>query len=165
MGWFSRTAKTDPADAIRGLRQQALTVDAAALNLTPTPERPHVWGVLMETGYQGAAASLVVFADGTTSLYFSNGGGVIGAGQHASVREAAGTLLSVADSQFARFAPAPDTALPAVGRVRFVIRTFTGTLGAEAAETDLASRAHPLAAVFFAAQRVITAIREATPAP
>ena len=110
------------------------------------------------------AASLVAFADGTTSLYFSNGGGVIGAGEHASVRAASETLLSVAESHVGRFTPAPGTALPAAGRVRFLVRTFAGTLGAEAGEADLGGGVHSLSAVFFAAQGVITAIREATPA-
>jgi hypothetical protein len=164
MGWFSRKPKPDPADVIRGLREQALTLDPATLKLTPTPGRPHVWGVLMETGYEQAAASLVAFADGTTSLYLSNGGGVIGAGEHAAVRQASEGLLSAAESHVGRFAPVPDTALPPPGRVRFVIRTFNGTLGAEVAEADLGGGAHPLSAVFFAAHGVITAIRETTPA-
>jgi hypothetical protein len=164
MGWFSRKPKADPADVIRGLRDMVLTVDPATLNLTPTAGRPHVWGVLMETGYEDATASLVAFADGTTSLYFSNGGGIIGAGEHAAVREASEGLLSAAESHVGRFAPVPDAALPAPGRVRFLVRTFNGTLGAEAAEADLGAGAHPLSAVFFAAHGVITAIRETTPA-
>jgi hypothetical protein len=35
-------------------------------------------GVLMETGYDSATVTLFALSDGTTSLYFSNGGGVIG---------------------------------------------------------------------------------------
>ena len=148
---------------MRDLRRQALTVEAAALTLKPTPARPHVWGVVMEIGYPEAAATLVVFADGTTSMYFSSGGGVIGAGDHEPVRAAAGKLLSLAESQVSRFAPAADTSLPLAGRVTFFLRTFTGTLGAEAGETELGGGAHRLSEVFLAAHAVITAVREATP--
>jgi hypothetical protein len=42
----------------------------------------------METGYVEAVATLVGVADGTASLYFSNGGGFIGAATHANVAEA-----------------------------------------------------------------------------
>ena len=164
MGWFSRKPKSDPTEVMRGLREQALTVGPADLSLSPALARPHVWGVLMETGYETAAASLVAFADGTTSLYFSNGGGVIGAGEHAAVRQASEGLLSAAESDVGTFVPVSDTTLPAIGRVRFLVRTFNGTVGAEAAEADLAGGAHPLSGVFFAAHRVITAIRETTPA-
>ena len=149
---------------MRDLRRQALTVEAAALNLKPTPARPHVWGVLMETGYPEATATLVVFADGTTSMYFSSGGGAIGAGEHAPVRAAAEQLLAIAESQVSRFTPASDTGLPAAGRVKFLVRAFQGTLGAEAGEAELGAGGHRLSDVFFAAHAVITAVRQAAPA-
>jgi hypothetical protein len=38
------------------------------------PEAP-VWGILMETGYSEATATLLALGDGTTSLYLSSGGG------------------------------------------------------------------------------------------
>ena len=148
---------------MRDLRRQALAVEASALTLKPTPARPHVWGVVMETGYPEAAATLVVFADGTTSMYFSSGGGVIGAGEHEPVRAAAGQLLSLAESQVSRFTPVADTSLPRAGRVKFFLRTFTGTLGAEAGETELGAGTDRLSEVFLAAHAVITAVREATP--
>jgi hypothetical protein len=70
------------------LRERALAVAALELGLAPTAARPRVWGVVMETGHAEGGATLVVFAEGTTSLYFSNGGGIIGAGEHAIVRTA-----------------------------------------------------------------------------
>jgi hypothetical protein len=160
--WFKRKPKPDPTEATREMRDMALRVEPAELGLTPTPERPHVWGVLMETGYPDAVASLVALADGTTSLYFSNGGGIIGAGEYATVRDAAGAFLSSADAHAARFAPVTDTPLPAVTRVRFYVRSFGGLLGAEADEEALGRGRHPLSPVFHAGQAVITAMREAT---
>lgn len=161
--WFRRKPKPDPAEAVRALRQQALTIDAAQLGLAPDARRAHVWGVVMETGYPEAVASLVVFADGTTSLYFSNGGGIIGAGEHASVSAASEALLTAAEAHLARLTPVGATPLPAVGRVRFHVRTFTGTLGAEVSEAEAGEGQHPLSPLFYAAHEVITAVRESTP--
>jgi hypothetical protein len=72
--WFRRKPKPDPTQTVRALREQALGVGAAELGLVATTERAHVWGVLMETGYPEAVATLVALGDGTTSLYFSRRG-------------------------------------------------------------------------------------------
>jgi hypothetical protein len=131
--------------------------------LAPTAARPRVWGVLMETGYAEGGATLVVFAEGTTSLYFSNGGGIIGAGEHAIVRTASESFLSTAEANLAAFGAALATPPPEVGRVRFYLRTFQGTLGTEAKENDLGEGRHPLSPLFHAGHAVITAIRQSTP--
>jgi hypothetical protein len=161
--WFRRKQQTDPADVVQGLRQQVLTIQANQLGVAPTAERPHVWGVLMETGYSEAVATLVVLADGTTSLYFSNGGGVIGAGTHDAVRVAGECFLSKAEEHVADLPTVSATPLPDVGRVRFYVRTFTGILGAEADQEDLGEGRHELSPLFHAGHAVITAVRESTP--
>ena len=158
--WFRHKPKGDPADAVRSLREQALTVGAAELGLAPTAARPHVWGVLMETGYSEAVATLVVLADGTTSLYFSNGGGIIGGGQHAIVRAAAEAFLSAAEDQHSDLAEALATPLPELGEVKFYVRTYNGTLGAGANEQDLGESRHHLSPLFHAGHAVIDAVRE-----
>jgi hypothetical protein len=159
---FRRRAKPDPATVDLNLREQALSITAAELSLAPTASQPHVWGLLVDIGYPEGVATLVVFAEGTTSLYFDNGGGIIGGGEHASVRAAATRLLATAEAHLAMLAPAPAAPLPAVGHVRFTLRTFEGTLGAEASEADLVARRHPLSTLFSATHEVITALREVT---
>ena len=141
------------------LRDMALSVAAADLQLSPAPALPNVWGVLMDLGYPQATATLAVFADGTTSLYISSGGGVIGAGEHPPVREEAEKFLSVVESHIADFEPADETPYPRPGRVRFYVRTYKGTLTAEADEKDLGERRHKLAPVFHAGHAVITQMR------
>ena len=160
--WFRRKSKADPAEAIRGLRQHALTVSAADLGLGPTADRPQVWGVVMETGYPEAVATLVVLGEETTSLYFSNGGGVIGAGEHAAVRAAGEILLASAEQYFDGFTVTAAMPLPRVGQVRFYLRTFTGTLSAKANEEDLGEGRHTLSPLFHTAHSLITAVRESS---
>ena len=119
----------------------------------------------METGYPEAVASLVTITDGTTSLYFSTGGGIIGAGDHVSVREAADTFIAAADASVNAFVPASEHPFPSTGRVRFYVRTFDGLLTAEADEEDLGENRHHLSPLFHLGHAVIAAVREASPEP
>ncbi|HYJ34036.1 MAG TPA: hypothetical protein VE326_12570 [Candidatus Binatia bacterium] len=154
---------TDPVGMMRQLRAYALSAAAEDLDLAPTQARPRVWGAIMELGYATGIATLLALADGTTSLYFSNGGGVIGAGEHAAVREAAESFLDAAEAHAAALPPVEATPTPRIGRVRLYVRTFEGTLGIEATDEELTRNEHPLSAVFHAGHAVITAIRENSP--
>jgi hypothetical protein len=117
----------------------------------------------METGYDGAVASLVTMADGTTSLYFSNGGGIIGAGEHEAVRRASSALISLADSHIDALPIVDSHPLPPAGRVHFYARTFEALHAFDARETDLGEGPHPLASLFHAGHEVVGAIRTASP--
>jgi hypothetical protein len=76
------------------MRARVLALHATDIGLTREKFPNDVWGTLMETGFEdGGAYSLVVLADGTTSIYLSRGGAVIGAGQHQTVRSKAKQLL------------------------------------------------------------------------
>ena len=156
---FRRQSKS-PGPVVGDLRRQALEVKASALGLAPTAELPHVFGAIMETGYFEAVATLVAFADGAVSLYFSNGGGVIGAGGHQAVRDAAGKFLKSAEAFCSQLQAATETPVPIAGRTRFYIRTFAHTLTAEAEEQMLGDSRHPLSPLFYAAHEVITRVRQ-----
>jgi hypothetical protein len=116
----------------------------------------------METGYEGAVATLVVLADGAVSLYLSSGGGVIGAGRHQAVRQAADAFLRAAEGFHPQLERVDKTPIPAVGRTRFYLRTFDGMLAAEAEERTFAEGQHVLSPLFYAAHEVIARIREST---
>jgi len=88
-----------PADA-PALRAKLLRAKPADFGLAATPELPRVWGAMMEMRIGAADVSLVVVAEGSTSLYFSTGGGVIGGGEHESVRAANRKLLGVIEKLF-----------------------------------------------------------------
>jgi len=151
--------KSRPAEIARGMREQALSLTAADLNLQPIEARPHVWGAIMELGYAQAVASLCAFADGTVSLYISTGGGIIGAGEQPAVREQAERFLTIMETHVADFERVDDTPPPIPGRVRFYVRTFQATLTAEADEQDLGQNRHKLSPIFHAGHAVITQMR------
>ncbi|MGH7356315.1 MAG: hypothetical protein ACRELS_17295 [Candidatus Rokuibacteriota bacterium] len=91
----------------------------------------------METGYPTAVATLVALADGTASLYFSNGGGVIGARQAEAPARAARQVVSTASGHLSLLAPAAQQPLPRRGHTRFYVLTAQGLLTAEATDAEL----------------------------
>ena len=107
----------------------------------------------------GAVVTLVGLADNTTSLYISNGGGVIGNGQHESVAKATFSWLSTADRHLAELTSRASFPLPADGEVEFSVLTKAGWLGGSANEDDLKRQTHPLAPLWNAGQDVITQVR------
>src|SRR5262245_34979877 len=116
----------------------------------------------METGYPAAAATLVALGDGTASLYFSSGGGVIGGGPQPSVNATARRLVEIAGRHLSELSPTTEFPLPGTGEVRFYILTANGVLEGSAREDDLGAGSHSLSEVFFAGHDVITGLRKVT---
>lgn len=149
----------EPAEVYVGLRRQALAVTREQLD-PETASEGQVLGMLMETGYPEAVATLVGLADGTTSMYFSNGGGMIGAGQHEDVAAATRRWLELGEQSLERLPQAAgELPLPDEGITQLVAVTETGLRAARAPEEELGGGGHPLSALFYAAHEVITAIR------
>jgi hypothetical protein len=138
----------------------AIGIDPAAIGLSTGTIGP-VWGVVMDTVMaDGTWYSLVTLADGTTSLYTSGTFGVIGAGQHESVRAASEVLLSMVRNDLGMFRVASDSALPPRGSVAIRAMTFDGQRVVVAVEDDLGHGRHPAAQVFHAAHGVIGQVRQ-----
>jgi hypothetical protein len=144
-----------PHAALRG-RALAATVD----DLGPAGAGAPVLALLMETGYPEVVATLAGFADGTTSLYFSNGGAVVGAGEHEPVAAATRRWLEAAVSFLDRLEPVAEPPLPEVGMTSFVAVTPDGLVGAGAPEGELGDWRHELSPLFHAAHEVLTEIRK-----
>jgi hypothetical protein len=145
-----------PAEIYEGLRGQALGLASAGVE--GIPSEALLLAVLMDWAIDDAVVTLVGVADGSTSLYFSNGGGVIGAGRHAQVAEATRHFLEVAVSAPDAFAQVDDVRLPEPGEVQFVLVTRAGLARAGATEAEL-RESHPLAPLYTVAQDVVTQVR------
>jgi hypothetical protein len=151
------------ADIYRGLREQVLkqTYDkSTALNSEAKPI-----AVLMETGYPEAVATLMTASDGTASLYFSNGGGIIGGGEHEQVRATAESFLNMASTLANDMQSTEAYPLPREGSVRFYVVYENGVRTANAIEDDLGNMRHKLSPLFHKGHEVIAAVRENTPSP
>jgi hypothetical protein len=150
----------EPADVYSGLRRQVLELQPADAGIVPAHATGSVWGAMMETAYPSGVATLVCLADGTTSLYTSTGGGMIGAGGHASVVAANHAFREAISSHVGQLAPEPVANLPQPGNVILRALTFDGHLAATAPENDLGYGRHSLSPVFHAAHEVITELRQ-----
>jgi hypothetical protein len=98
-------------------------------------------------------------ADGTTSLYFSNGGGIIGGGAHESVRVANRKLLEFIESGLELFVPLERPLEVMDAAVSFAVLTYDGLRGARDEEKKLRDRRSPLWPAFYLGHEVITALR------
>ena len=117
--------------------------------------------ILMETGHpQGVTVTLAGMADGTTSLYFSNGGGIIGGGQHEPVAAATEAWLEQAKQFLPSLSATTQFPLPATGMTRFyVVLADRIVASEEVAENDLGYQRHALSPLFHGGQNVITQVR------
>lgn len=121
-----------------------------------------VWGAVMDMAFPGGVASLVSLEDGSTSLYTSTGGGVIGGGAHPSVVEATLAFLDAVAVYAPQFPPTDSDDLPEPGHVGFYALSFDGRGCADALEADLQARTHDLWPLYYSGHQVITALRIAT---
>ncbi len=145
-------------EMVRELRSMAFGLTAADIGVTRENHAAAVWGVLMETRLDEGYFTLVVLADGSTSLYYSTGGGVIGSGDHDAVRRAGIAYLAQAEQALPATTAATSTAPPAPGETRFHLLTFDGMRSYAAPEIELGEGRDRLAPLFHAAHAVITAV-------
>ena len=146
----------DLAEIYSSMREQVLKLsdkDIAELKGKP------VWAVLMETGHDGAAVTVVAVAEGTASLYFSNGGGIIGLGEHANVRPAALSLVKGAEPQLKHMKKAEKFPVPKPGETFFYVVTPKGVFTYSAKEDDLGNKRDKLFPLFYEGHELITQMR------
>lgn len=143
------------------LRGGVLELDPAATGLEPSEECPNVWGVVMDLGYVEGSATIVGLGDGTTSLYTSSGGGVVGGGAHPPVADATMRWLRVAEETLRALEPATEFPLPEANHVALTVLTYGGAYRGAAAEQALAAEDHPLAPLFHGGHDVVTELRRA----
>jgi hypothetical protein len=144
------------------LRNMVLTLDPASTGLAPTDTLPHVWGTVMDMGVEHGWASIVTLADGTTSLYTSGGGGVIGGGAHQPVVEPSRRLLQLIEANLDLFEPTDDLDPPGPDQTRFLVMTYDGTRANGGRTGELASGEDPLSPIFAAGNDLVTQLRLAT---
>ena len=149
----------EPTPIYLQLRSRILGLDPGEIGLAASADAPHVWGVLMETGYTVGLATLVSLADGTTSLYYSTGGGMLGSGEYAPIAQASKAFVVEAEDHYQRMSPTIEFPLPEVGQVKFYILTYTGTFTADASEKKLAAGKHALSPLFNRAHEILTQLR------
>lgn len=156
MGRVTMAEEYEPADVYIGLRDKVLALSPGQIDHSGP-----VLAVLMETGYPTAAVTLVAVADGTVSLYFSNGGGIIGAGEYPQVREVGLDMVSEAANYLPKLIQTDSYPLPQQSYTRFYVVTTSGIYTQSVLEDDLGNERHALSPLFYAGHKLIAYIRAA----
>jgi hypothetical protein len=142
------------------LREQALGFGSEEIKAPPVVDGGRMLGVVMDMGYDTAVVSIVGLADGTASMYISNGGGMIGLGDNPPVAAAAKRWVEVAEEAAPVLVERGDDELPPDGEIRFNVLTTGTPLEAQVPESELATGTHPLSALYAAGQELIGEIRK-----
>ncbi len=158
-GELTMAAETSPGQMSDELRSMVLNLNPNEIGLTKKNFPHPVFALVMETGFPEGSFTLSSVADGSTSLYFSNGGGIIGGGEHDNVREASSYLLSGAQHFYDKAKKVTEFPKPETGKVIFYFVTFEGVHSYSATEDNLGNEKDELSNLFFAAHNVITELR------
>jgi hypothetical protein len=156
LGDIAMADEYEQAEIYTDLRKQVLSLSKDQFGIN-TP----VLAVLMETGYPEAVATLIAVADGASSLYFSNGGGIIGAGEYTQVHDSSVSLVTEAGNNIGKLSLTKEFPLPKKGYTRFYVVTPSGIYTDEVLEDDLGNERHVLSPVFFQGHELISYIRAA----
>jgi hypothetical protein len=146
-------------DVMGEMRDKLFSTSPDDLGLAPTTQLPNVWGIVMEIGIPEGYVTLFSLAEGTTSLYFSNGGGIIGSGQHKSVRDSSTDFLNTAEQFLPSLNLSNDESPPSSGMIKFHALTYTGTYTIEDKEESISDPSNPIYPLFVSGNDVITQIR------
>ncbi len=153
----------DPLEVYKELRDTALNAVSLGMQKPPA-EHSDVYGMVIDIPQGGGYATLVAMADSSTSMYISNGGGIIGAGQHAEVAKASQSLLVRAQHCMSDFIAESTHNLPQAGTVRFHLLTEKQNLCLNISEdqfwgkTTLTGKQFPM---IMAIQQLISTIQSA----
>ena len=144
-------------DAYLGLRDLALSFRPEDIGVTGGSS---VYGALLEIDMGDAVITLACFSTGDASLYYSNGGGMVGGIAMPAVRAEALRMVSAYGDDVSLLAPVGLSELPTDGHASFVALTASGACAGSAQIEEIVLGATKFGNLFDAGQRVITAFRE-----
>jgi hypothetical protein len=142
-----------------GLRNMALLSAGEEAKSSKTgPNEPRA--VLMDMALTRRTSTIAAYADGTASIYISNGGGYLGGSEsYKSIRDAGFQMISAGHKFQPGMQLTKQFPLPASGEVIFYVVTNSGVYTARAPQMELNQRTHPLTELYAAGQEVITQYR------
>ena len=153
--------RSSSANVYLGLRNFALTGTRANFGLGPgsTPTQP--FAVVVDQGLPEGTITVIAVADGSASVYRSNGASSVGGGQsHDSIRQAALNTVKLAYEVQPLMHPAADYPLALRGQISLYAVTDAGVYTATVSEDDLTSGRSPFSKLGNSAQAIITAYRD-----
>ena len=120
-----------------------------------------VYAAVVDMDMKTTTVTLICVADGTTSLYYSNGGGQIGLGQaDPEIAKATVTFLRDADPVLNRLKKTEECPLPKHGKHRVYLLTRHATYQYEFNHETIREESRETQYLFFLYQNVLTKIGE-----
>lgn len=163
LSFISRVLAAEPskppykvAEIYTEMREMVLKLKPADLKAA---DKTKILAVVMDTGFPEAAFTLVATADGSASLYFSNGGGIVGAGEHRDGAIASKGLIEASADFVTMMKKTKEAPLVMPGMAAFYLVTEEGLFTVSAKEEDFGENRHPVSPLFHKAHELITAIR------
>lgn len=147
---------TSPGGQYSRLRYSALEITREQAGLPAPPSDNPVWAVLMETGEPAVTQTLALVTDGTSSVYVSNGDGVIGGHAYENVRKANSDFFKLVRRDWRHLQSTEAAPIPEVGYTLFYARTDRGLLVGGGTQESLITGQHVLSELFQAGQEAIT---------
>jgi len=149
----SADTQAAPANAYMGLRSLVLEGTRANFGLGPASSATEPFAVVTDWG----DTTIVAVADGSASVYRSNGAGSIGGGQsHESIRKAALKAVELAAAAQPSMHATKQYPLAARGQVNFYVVTDAGVFTASASQDDLDSNRGPYSPLAYAVKNIIS---------
>jgi hypothetical protein len=146
-----------------GLRELQFNSIPSFVLANAPEEEFFIYALIADWNLGGDIVTLGVRVTGETSLYVKSGGGIIGAGEHASVIAAAQELLFRARATSSLFEEYKSTPLPSSGKVAIYLLTNQGNMKVED-DAELMNRKHSkLYPLFEQLNLVIAEIRKTAP--
>lgn len=114
-----------------------------------------VFGMVMDYPVKNGTATLVSYITGETSLYVSNGSGVINGHRHTHIHDQAIRLVESSASQLPLMLATSRYPMPVAGSVRFYLLTTEGVHTAEVLMSDVEQGASSFTGLFNEANELI----------
>ncbi|MDR1696495.1 MAG: hypothetical protein LBR69_07740 [Endomicrobium sp.] len=145
-----------PDDKIfTAMRTAALAANPKEIGIKNLPEKEiSVFGVVMDTGYEEGAASLITYSTGDASLYYSFGGGFTNGASRPEIKAAAIKLVLQAQKYLQKAEAVKEVLLPKANEINFSLLTNKGAFLLKANIENIGG----LSELFKTANEVISAI-------
>lgn len=155
LGAAGAAAQERPDQFYTDMRTAVLSLEPGAVGRPRDKSEGPVFLILMELAVAGGSVMIYAFNDGTTSLYNSKGGALLGFGTKESVRMASRKFLAAAQLLHGKAETVTEFPGPPPHHVAFYFKTFDGARGYMAPGDDLANNKDEMSALFHAGYAVM----------
>lgn len=146
------------------MRRQAFETRLETASPGSGANTPTSFGLIHEFWQRGVLVTLAAFKTGDLSLYFSNGGGILGGIQHKEVAELVRKTIPLLGPLTPQLQRSDDIEPPKPGEITFTILTSNGRFRSRLDAMPERSRENANFQLLALSQGLITKLREASEA-